>query len=888
MLSSAQPQVNLRGDALAMETPQPPVQAEVTEDETANVAFQESAMLGEKNVESQAKLSVILGKENVEPQMKLSVILGKGNVEPQVKLSTIRFLAFVVGCVGVLIAFMVVFLSDVSIGGKASDPIGSSANADKEVENYQLLNGYVAAAGGEIINEFFAICITVMITYLGNLSWHSGQDPRDGRSPVKTAVLGCVMPVMFYVLNIGITSMNIKHTIVGVEHVFVEGDLLATSYAVGANDSISDVQNTILKTTVLNSVKPYTIASDSNCFLGKDSTPDAGSIAERNAMPTVTSIDSTSVVFGFPANSWNYNALPTAASPTHSVNFSLNDFSVDDFTAFQATTGFDFLTGYEMYLQGKALLERSVSDGNVEATYPCSWVDGKSEDNPNDEFSIFDNSSEYEGMRMCSGAVSSLQKLANMTNESTHNLQTFVETIVQGLYDTLDYISTNEVQVVLETYTLSSQLNMTAMTIDIPLETTVRYRNMTEACTADREVVFLVNNTDGYTQDEIDWFNEYYCTETYYVYESPATTCGTDNCIFLDKSGITPLKKQVLLLPYLKDCSVEDMQYSSDYLNFLPSGCVAEEDSVFLYGSGAYMEGDAFIEEDLIPYLVNTRRHLVLSFAKLDWQLTDVSKVFNADCGVPGGCSGLVHKLENATAADSKTASVLVVGNSTIPADRMEARFINPVHLVTLNAQPLYYPTAGASYVWEYLDKTRFGDVSWSEPLMESNCSILVDSYIKQVEANHFYLDEPLQAMYTSALYYLFQDAATKTVTLDEAPEGATSLYMGSARFDGDTERKNIKYSIPLSSAIATATGVAILIGFAFLVVAVPMERVKKSTETNFAARYAAILTEENYLPEVHDINLKLPTGELLKMDYYTVKAMTLHFRRNEQEKAHL
>ncbi|RLN87771.1 hypothetical protein BBJ28_00023990 [Nothophytophthora sp. Chile5] len=605
-------------------------------------------------------------------------------------------------------------------------------------------------------------------------------------------------------------------------------------------------------------------------------------------MPTVTSIDSTSVVFGFPANSWNYNALPTAAAPTHSVNFSLNDFSVDDFTAFQATTGFDFLTGYEMYLQGKALLERSVSDGDVEATYPCSWVDGKSEDDPNNVFSVFENGSEFEGMRECSGAVSSLQKLANMTSASTHNLQTFVETIVQGLYDTLDYISTDEVQVVLETYTLSSQLNLTAMTIDIPLNTTVRYRNVTEECTADGRVASLVNDTDGYTQDEIDWLNEYYCTELYYVYESPATTCGTENCIFLDQSGIIPLKKQVLLLPYLKNCSVEDMQYSSDYLNFLPSGCVAQEDSVFLYGSGAYMEGDAFIEDNLIPYLVNTRRHLVLSFAKLDWQLTDVSKVFNAGCGVPGGCSGLVHKLENATAAASKTVSVLVVGNSTIPADRMEAQFINPVHLVTLNAQPLYYPATGESYVWEYVDKTRFGNVSWPDPLMEFNCSILVDSYIDQVEANHFYLDEPLQAMYTSALYYLFQDAATKTVTLDEAPEGASSLYLGNARFDGDTERKKIKYSIPRSSAIATAIGVAILIGFAFVVVVVPMERVKKSPETNFAARYVAVLTEEDYPPEVHDCNLKLPTGELLKMDDYTVDAMTLHFKGNEEEKAHL
>ncbi|RLN84972.1 hypothetical protein BBJ28_00023106, partial [Nothophytophthora sp. Chile5] len=259
MLSSTQPQANPRGDAFAfMETPQPPDQAKATEDETtAMFVFQEPVMLGEESV------------------------------EPQVKLSALRFLAFVVGCVGVLVAFMVVFLSDISIGRKASDPIGSSTNADKEVEKYQLLNGYVSAAAGEILNQFFAIFIAVMITYLGNLPWHPGQNPRNGRGAVKTAVLGCVMPVMFYVLNVGITSMNIKHTIVGIEHVFVEGDLMVTSYAmgVGMNGSVSNVQNTILRTTVLSFVEPYTIASGSNCFLGKNSTPDAESIAEKNTMP---------------------------------------------------------------------------------------------------------------------------------------------------------------------------------------------------------------------------------------------------------------------------------------------------------------------------------------------------------------------------------------------------------------------------------------------------------------------------------------------------------------------------------------------------------------------------------------------------------------------------
>ncbi|KAJ8578322.1 hypothetical protein ON010_g884 [Phytophthora cinnamomi] len=348
-------------------------------------------------------------------------------------------------------------------------------------------------------------------------------------------------------------------------------------------------------------------------------------------------------------------------------------------------------------------------------------------------------------------------------------------------------------------------------------------------------------------------------------------------------------KRQILLLPYLTGCSVEDMTYGSDYLNFLPSGCTAEEDSAFLYGAGTYISGDAFDEQEALPYMINPRRHLVFSFAKLDWKLEDVSKMFNAGCGVPGGCSGLVHELQNTTNPSAKTRSVLVVGNSTLPSGRMDARFINPVQLVTLNAQPLLYPKTNERHLWEYAQKDRFSDVTWTDAsLGELNCSVLVDSFITQIENNHYYLDDPRQAMYTSALYYLFQDAATKTVTLDDVPEGASSLYLGSTRLDGDTERKKIKYSIPLSSAIATFIGIAIVIGFSFIVVITPIDRVMTSRETNFAARFTDLLTKEEYPPEVHNCDLRIPGGELLPIEDCTVESITLHSLADESEKVYL
>lgn len=453
-----------------------------------------------------------------------------------------------------------------------------------------------------------------------------------------------------YVVNVGITSMNIKHTIVGVEHIFVQSDLITSVLGLTDAADATDVQNTILRTAVRQEVVPFFIQSSSLCLLSNASAVDAASlqtsINDTSKMPTVTSIDSTSVGYGFTLNSWNYDALPLGAELTNAVNFTASDvdlnLATDAFAAFQEATGFDFVTGYEMFLQGKALFERSVSDADVSAEYPCSWVDGKYADDgvdaDQDTFSTFENTSEYAGMRRCNGAVSSLQLLANITDVSSHSLDAFVATVLVGMNKTLNestQLSLDETTFLLETYAVSPQLNLTMLTLDIPLDPAVQYRNLSTDCTANGTLSPDVYDTSLYTADQLAQLDEIYCNTSIYLYSSPAATCGSSNCIFRDESGMVAFKRQILLLPYLKSCSVKDMTYGSDYLNFLPSGCTAEEDSAFLYGSGTYISGDTFDDSEALPYMINPRRHLVFSFAKLDWQLEDVSKMFNAGCGSP-------------------------------------------------------------------------------------------------------------------------------------------------------------------------------------------------------------------------------------------------------------
>jgi hypothetical protein len=840
--------------------------------------------------------------------------------EPAIEISPWRFALSIMVGNAVLVGFMVIFLVGITLKSNVMDPIGSSAAADKQVELFQTLNGYFAAIVGMILEWGFEIFIAVMLTCLGHLGCGYAIVDQEGSigGRFKAVLLFGFGPAVFFILNVGISAMNIQHSITGVSRAFISDDLVATTLSVkSTNATTINIKNTILRPVVLNRAEPFELLADSSCIVKTVSQGSVASSASASAaagasaageyveLPTVKETRSTAVVFGFPAQSWNYRALPNALTATHSVNLSLADASskdVDSVGAFFEATGSDYQTMFELFLQGKLMLERTVSDADVSAEYPCSWVDGKYSDDlngvsvsssTNTTFAFFDGG-DYDGMRICNGAVSSLQDLANMIDGSTtyHTLDALANSIMDGLNKTVSKIAPDEIEMKLESFQLSRQMKVLSMTLDVPLMASARYRDVSEYC--DSNGTLLADYVDPtWTADDLADYTAIYCSQDNYPYDTPRATCGATNCIFLDKSGLLPLKKQILMMPYLTNCSVTNMTYDSDYLNFLPHDCKKPPsgDAVFLYGLGTYISGDTLdsgAADDTTPFIYLPRRHVVLSFAKLHWTVENVSTVFNAECQLTNtsSCSGLIHVLKNLTVSSSQTVQVLVVGNDSIPSERLTADFRHPVPLVTLNSPPFYYKSAKAYYEWEYLDEKRFTTVSWnkSQSLNRVGCSVLVDSYIEQLETNHYYLDEPLQPMYASALFYLFQDAAIKTVSLASTSSSAnltTNSYLGSARFDGDRERKEIKYSIPFASAIATYIGIGLLLLLAVLVVAMPQERVKISDTHNLAARYVEILTEEDYPEKVHLHRLELHNGDKVEMEEYHVENIDLVWKKS-------
>jgi hypothetical protein len=510
-------------------------------------------------------------------------------------------------------------------------------------------------------------------------------------------------------------------------------------------------------------------------------------------------------------------------------------------------------------------------------------------------FSIYPRGSDYAGLRKCFGAQSSLRTDLDLTQSSSRNLSSLI-----ALADFMGFENMTDVSIRIEIFALSPQMNITSLTIDYPFSNDTGYRIDIDKANCKNGVFkagspLLRKKTSFSSAQQWEQYQAEVCDPRYISFANASELCGPTNCIFKDESDIVSIKKEFTMTPYMKHCDMTKLSYSFDVNSWFPSGCVPQNDSAMLYGLGSYVAGDfdanrqsvRFPRERPSPVLANARRHYVLSAAKLAWQFEDVSKRFGAKCGVAGGCDGIIHRLEKVptdSTANSK-AKVLVVGRDYLKNDFRNHSLANPLVLLSLNTPKFYYgnndPENRTYYIWERIGLEDL-NTTYSESqglgLTKDQCSLLIETYLQQQNVNHYFIKDPLFPLYASALFYLLQDAAVKEVDLPEANTlGVVDLsnpVIGFARMKGDVERKEIRYSISLVSAIATSLGVTILLLYLAMMLQWPRDAVKLSDERLFAAQYADVLSDDRYLKSVHERQLKLPTDDVVAMDDYVVESI--------------
>lgn len=334
---------------------------------------------------------------------------------------------------------------------------------------------------------------------------------------------------------------------------------------------------------------------------------------------------------------------------------------------------------------------------------------------------------------------------------------------------------------------------------------------------------------------------------------SSATVCGARACVFSHAMD-DRLKPEISIMPYTKGCTT------------LPH-CDAEANAAFLYGVGRSVKVNS-------KDRVNPMQYLSLSFGKIMWRESLLHVHHRAEC-VEGHCLGLSVPL-------SSMDGVVLVSSEGIPSDHLFATHADPLHLVTLN--PVIFPAnSDYSSTWDRITNggrlVNSSQVEQSETTTNGGCSALVDSYVSHLESNHFYLETPLQAMYTSALLYLVQNGVPTRYA------DATSRRLALA---ADEKQVEIVIAIPESSSIATFVGCVVMLVLTLFAIYFPTERVKLSPNTTAAARYVQILTDDLYPDIVHKKRLRFVNGDCLLFNEYVVDSIVLHAKRNEKKKIYL
>lgn len=828
------------------------------------------------------------------------------------------------------------------------DTVGSSKVAEDIVEKYNTTSGFVMALVEVLVGLHMEKFMPVFEVYIHNLLWFLTQSSSRFRVSHRAhTTLLFIFPVLV-MLMVGnsLRGLQASHSTVGFESIMLAEDLVreqgtiellrqidaaekslnastATASNVtepgGVTSKLTSASDTILKNAVLERTTPFRFSTWSLCRQEDNTTVARG---QRAVQLSADSLDATSVTYGFATREWNSEALSTEIKANESYIFRYKDIlSKNASVIAPPESKFSMKTAFEMFFQGQTMIEKAIGD-SANQSHPCSDSDylteldhttaqrrlkqrrrltaladsttgnGTSAANATSEDFFSDDSYgawtiDENGVRICEGAVSSLVDLLEYTvGNSSQTLENFMHAITASLNKSFpEILDLSATEVALENYEINPQIHVQALRIDMVLAEDIEY-GLTP------EYVNCFDDTGGCPDDLKG-------NASVYLFQYLANAfCGSSNCAFLDKSGTFQLQKEVGMIPYTSNCS--DVQYSGDFRGFYPTDCSQVANASFVYGIGSYITGDEFGYSDstyktALPYIIKPRRHVRFSFAKMTWQFEDVADRFEATCdeqSTDGNCEGLWFQLQ-------PSRRYLFAGHDAIPAAKIaRASFQAPIPLVQLNAPSLFISDWDFSVDLERLNPAYFARTHWdaykNELLQGDYCSMLIDSYLDQIEGNNYFLDRPLQIVYTSAFYYLMANAGVTELNDSKAIVNATLANgtvatlaitdaLGNTKLKGDQQLRTIRVLIPQKSFIASFSGLMLLVALMAVVLLFPTRRVEYFADgTTKAQEYIAIATNKTYPSIVYWKSFVFPaSAESVPLQDYRVEAMTLAHTEN-------
>ncbi|POM59571.1 hypothetical protein PHPALM_31672 [Phytophthora palmivora] len=799
-------------------------------------------------------------------------------------------------------AFTGVALWGITLPETIYDKVGSSTNADKKTDTYNFRSGLFMAFIEVIMGWWLDKIQPTYIVFLHNLLWSSTEvsTPSKVVSRIRSVTLFVVPIIVVLTLGNSIRGFQASNSTVGFNSTMILDDFQKSQSAIEQlqasalkNESgIRRPSDTILKNAVRQQTTPFSFIANPICTQQNSSVIYAGaSLAPIN----VDDLASITAVYGFYSNEWNTEI--NFMNQTPQANYSVT------YTDAQGNTDwpqdFDINNMVDLFLHGTVMVERAIANSE-RRQHNCSESDGQTDLDgfSNDSTSTGQWTYAADGTRICQGPATSLFTLMETVNNITSiSIHSIMELITAGLNKSFpNTFALDETTVSMERRNLTDQMSIEALTIDVILNTSISYGETFEDAACDfYDICDSSSNGNETSSNDTnaasvpDYLWSYYST----------SFCGNTSCIFFDVSRSFNLQKEIGVIPLVTNCS--DISYDANYGGWYPIDCAKVPNQAVIYGIGSYISGDTFsyggIDGDyevfgetvnmyLGPYVDKPRRHIQFSFALLSWKTDPVHEEFDAQCEVSGedggDCNGMWYQLP-------QTKRYLFAGADVLPIDYiMEGDFHSPTPLVQLNAPSFMIGDTPTEL--EYLNPDNFLTTQWNISLNETldgdTCSSLMESYLFQVEDNKYFLERPLEVMYTSIFFYFMQNAAVTDLSSSNKTSTSSDL-LANVQLKGDRQLRRIAMSIPENSFWISLVGCLVLIVIMFVILIFPTQREEYfEPGTTTATKYVALKTSSAY-PDIVYKKTLVPAKNVgvdpPLMNAFKVESMTLVHRSSER-----
>lgn len=227
-------------------------------------------------------------------------------------------------------------------------------------------------------------------------------------------------------------------------------------------------------------------------------------------------------------------------------------------------------------------------------------------------------------------------------------------------------------------------------------------------------------------------------------------------------------------------------------------------------------DADGLQDDPYSSVATNLRKIVSFTVGRLHWETSNLATQFNAECKAEGGdCTGLSVAL---SASETQDDQQLVIGVDALPLNLLAGPNYNgwlhderqrPLTLLQVDEPPRqsedgdWYSVIAGDVLLPHnarLDRWDPGQTDWSQQL----CAFQEDR-LQLVLNNHYYMEHTLQATYTSALFFLLQDAvSTPAITVDQQ---TTTLA-----FSANVQPIAVWISVPLLNTWLTLVGCGVLV----------------------------------------------------------------------------